>query len=275
MKQILSAVVCAALLGALRFVLQLCPRPVAKSPDDQSVTRQEQSAAEIAAIRAESEAFVAAFNKADAKAIAALWTEDGEYIDDTGRRFAGRDAIEKGYAEFFADNPNAKIQITIDSLRLLSHDAAMEDGRAVTDPPPVGAAGFSKYTATHVKVDGKWLMASVRDTWIETPAKASSAADLEWLVGTWVAEEHGVKIESVCRWVANDRFIERRYTTTLVDGTKTSGVQLIGWNPKGGHVQSWDFSPDGGHAVGIWSPQQGGWSAEMRGVTGDGTSPPR
>ncbi len=78
------------------------------------------------------------------------------------------------------------------------------------------------------------------------------------------------KVESVCSWIANKSFIERRYTTTLVDGTKMSGVQLIGWNPNGIHVQSWDFSPDGGHAVGIWFPQQDGWSAEMRGVTGDG-----
>ena len=85
------------------------------------------------------------------------------------------------------------------------------------------------------------------------------------------AETHGAKIESVCRWVANKSFVERRYTTTLVDGTKMSGVQLIGWNPNGGHVQSWDFSPDGGHAVGTWVPNDGGWSAQMRGVTGDGT----
>jgi hypothetical protein len=46
---------------------------------------------------------------------------------------------------------------------------------------------------------------------------------------------------------------------------------LIGWNPQGGHVQSWSFSPEGGHAVGIWTPQQDGWSAQMRGVAGDGT----
>ena len=156
--------------GELHFVLSAWPKTRLRSPRMTSpVPRQEQSAAEIAAIRAESEAFVAAFNKGDAKAVAALWTEDGEYIDDTGRRFAGREAIEKGYAEYFAGNPNTKIQITIDSLRLLSDDAAIEDGRAVTDPPADGAAGFSKYTSTHVKVDGKWLMASVRDTWVETP----------------------------------------------------------------------------------------------------------
>jgi len=113
-------------------------------------------------------------------------------------------------------------------------------------------------------------MASVRDTHIETPAPASSSTDLEWLIGTWVAEEHGVKVESVCSWVVDGRFLERKYTTTQLDGKQSSGVQLIGWNPLGGHVQSWSFSPDGGHAVGIWLPTENGWIAHTRGTTGDG-----
>ena len=44
------------------------------------MTRQKASEGDLAAIRAESRAFVAAFNKRDAKAIAALWTVDGEYV---------------------------------------------------------------------------------------------------------------------------------------------------------------------------------------------------
>ena len=241
-------------------------------PDANAAAEPQESSPEVAAIRAGSEAFVAAFNKQDAKAIAALWIEDGEYIEDSGRRFAGRAAIEKGYAELFAGNPAAQMKIAIDSLRLVGPNAAIEDGRAVVEPAPTGAVGVSSYTAVHVKVDGKWLMASVRDTWIETPASVRSASDLEWLIGTWSAEEHGVQTESVCRWAVDGRFIERRYTTTQVDGTKTSGVQLIGWNPQGGHVQSWDFSPDGGHAIGVWSPTEGGWQATVQGTTGGGIS---
>ena len=232
--------------------------------------QQDAAEAEIAAIRAQSEAFVSAFNKQDAKAVAALWTKDGEYIDDAGRSFVGRDAIEKGYAEFFAANPSAKIQVAIDSVRVLASGVAIEDGRAAPDPLPAAAAGFSQYTATHVKVDGKWLMASVRDALIDAPATVSSAADLEWLVGTWTAEEHGVKSVSVVNWVVDGRFLERRYTTTLLDGTTSSGVQIIGWNPLEGHVVSWNFNPDGGHAVGIWMPTEGGWAAQVRGTTGSG-----
>ena len=55
-------------------------------PDDTAAANQKAPASELAAIRSGSQAFVAAFNKRDAKAIAALWTKKGEYIDDTGRR---------------------------------------------------------------------------------------------------------------------------------------------------------------------------------------------
>jgi uncharacterized protein (TIGR02246 family) len=242
----------------------------APGPDTQSSAEPQESSPELAALRAASEAFVAAFNKGDAKAIAALWTEDGEYLDDRGRHFAGREAIEQGYAEFFADNPGAVIKLAIDSLRLVGPSTAIEDGRAGVTSGSDGAGGASRYTVVHAKDDGKWLMASVRDTAIETPAAVRCAADLDWLIGTWIAEEHGVQTESVCRWAVDGHFIERRYTTTQLDGTKTSGVQWIGWNAQGGHVQSWDFSPDGGHAVGVWSPTEGGWQAKVEGITGDG-----
>jgi hypothetical protein len=53
------------------------------------------------AIRASSAAFVTAFNLGDAQAVAALWAPEGEYVDEGGQRFTGRDAIQKEYAAFF------------------------------------------------------------------------------------------------------------------------------------------------------------------------------
>lgn len=237
------------------------------SPSD----RLPDSSADLAAIRAASQAFAGAFNKHDAKAVAAHWTDDGDFVDESGQTHTGRAAIEKGYAAYFADNPKAQIRIVIDNLRLLSDTAAVEDGRAMVEPPPAGAPAVGKYTAVHVKIGGKWLMSTVRETRLETPSAYRNVADLDWLIGEWIAEEHGAKTESVCRWVANKSFVERKYTVTHPDGATASGVQLIGWDPQGGHVQSWNFSSDGGHAVGVWSPMAGGWSAEVRGVTGDGT----
>jgi uncharacterized protein (TIGR02246 family) len=243
-----------------------------KAPRKSIVTaKTDDGGGERQAIRDSSREFMKAFNSRNAKAVAAHWTEDGDYIDEAGQVFAGRDAIEKEYAQFFKDNNGVKLQVVIDSLRLLSDAAAIEDGRVMLDPAPVGAPAISKYTAVHVKVDGKWLMSTVRDVRIETPSAYRNVADLEWLIGTWTAEEHGAKMVSVCRWVANKSFVQRTYTVTHHDHTTLSGIQLIGFNPQGGHVQSWNFSSDGGHAIGVWTPRDGGWQAEVHGTTGDGT----
>lgn len=227
--------------------------------------------ATLSEVRATCENFVSAFNKADAKAVAALWTEKGEYVDETGQIYTGREAIEKAYAKFFDEHKDAQIHVKIDSLRLVSDGVAIEEGRAEVEPTPAGAPGSTKYVAVHNKVGDKWLMASVRDTFVPKPSNYQSIADLEWLIGTWVAEEHGAKMESVCRWVADKSFVERRYTTTHHDGTKQSGVQIIGFNPLTKAVQSWNFTAGGGHAVGLWVPIDSGWRASMEGVAGDGT----
>jgi uncharacterized protein (TIGR02246 family) len=230
-----------------------------------------QQAADLAAIRAASREFAAAFNQGNAKALAALWTEDGDLLDESGSRLVGRKAIEAAYAGYFAQHPQGRMQIVIDDLRLLSEDAAIEDGRAIVDPPPAGAPGIGKYTAVHVKRDGKWLMSTVRESRLETPSNYRHVADWEWLIGTWTAEEHGAKTESVCRWIANKSFVERTYRVTHADGTLASGVQIIGLEPGSGRVQSWNFSSDGGYATGVWTPHEGGWTGQIRGFTGNGT----
>src|SRR5437660_6228819 len=65
---------------------------------------------EAVAIHKNAEAFVAAFNKNDAKAVAAFWTQDGDFVDQTGRHLRGRKAIEKAFRGFFAENKGAKVQ---------------------------------------------------------------------------------------------------------------------------------------------------------------------
>lgn len=246
-------------------------RPIELRRKEQSTGRSADGD-DLAAIRRESRAFIEAFNRADAKAVAMLWTADGDYIDEAGQKCQGRAAIEKEYDDFFSRNRGVKIQIVIDSIRLIGSDAAVEDGRAILDRVPAEAPTTSKYTVVHAKIDGKWQMATVRESPVEKPSAYSNIADLEWLIGTWTAEEHGSKSESVCRWGANKSFVERSYSTTQPDGSVSSGIQIIGWNPERGCVQSWNFAADGGHATGIWTPRERGWSADIHGTTGDGTS---
>lgn len=246
--------------------------PAAKAaPAPAAAAQSSPEDAQLAAIRAQADHFVEVFDKHDAKAVAECWTENGEYVDETGEVYAGRDAIQKGYERFFKENPQARIQIKIDSLRMLSDVAAIEDGRTIVDPPFAGAPAFGKYTAVHLKVNGNWLMATVRDSRVEMPSNYGGLNDLEWLIGTWRGEAHGAKSESNCSWVAGKSFVQRQFTATNPDGTTLSGIQIIGWNAQDGRIQSWTFSSDGGNAVGAWSPIENGWAAEMHGMTNDGT----
>src|SRR5689334_21510139 len=91
------------------------------------------------AIRASADDFTSAFNKGDAKAVAALWTPDGSETDEQGTTFKGRQAIEGEYANLFKARPDARIQIEVHSVDFPAPNVAVEDGVAtvsVSGAPP-------------------------------------------------------------------------------------------------------------------------------------------
>lgn len=227
-------------------------------------------AADDVAVRATSDAFVKAFDAGDAKAVASLWTPDGTLVDAGGETFSGRDAIEAAYAQFFQELPGAKINVTIDSVRMLGIDAAIEEGHASVSLPNGASNSSSRYTAVHVKQGGKWLMAAVHEAPAAPAAGGSQLADLDWLVGSWSAEERGATSQVTCQWLANQTFLERKYTVTGPDHTTTSGVQLIGLDPRTGGIVSWSFNSDGGRSMGTWLPHPNGWAIESVGLSADG-----
>ncbi len=235
-----------------------------------------QTAAEQA-IRASSADFVVAFNRADAAAVANLWVPDGEYIDEVGQRFVGRAAIEKEYADFFAANPDETIEIKIDSLRVISDTVAIEDGRSALSPLPAGAPAGCRYTAVHVKVDGKWLLASVRDTRIATPSAYNHLKDFEWMIGSWASIEQGTwdvgnVVTINIEWGANKSSIELTYKINAGGGdAAATGRQIIAWDPETRHVRSWAFASDGSRSIGIWTERDGGWTVASAGILPDGT----
>ena len=98
------------------------------------------------AIQEAGAAFVKAYNAGDAKAIAALFTEDAESTDEDGTRVTGRQAIGESFAETFAANPGGKIEIRPDSLRFLSPEVAKEEGRSTVSSR--GRGGARRRTAT-------------------------------------------------------------------------------------------------------------------------------
>lgn len=222
-------------------------------------------------IRATATAFAEAFNRADAKAVAALWTPEGDFIDEAGTVTRGQEALEKKYADFFAANPGAQMTIAIDSLRALGPDTVVEEGRATVTLAPSGPATSGRYTAIHVRRDSKWLMASVRDLPATPTTLRETRADLEFLVGKWTAEHEGTHVDIECHWIADKAFLEANYHIHKGDHTVSTSTQIIGADPVTGRIMAWMFDSNGGRAEGIWSAGPGGWAIELVGITADGT----
>lgn len=243
---------------------------LSQQPDAAPSTRA--SAAETA-IRAAAKSFVESIRKRDAAAVAAHWTPDGVYVNEDGQRFEGRQAIQAEYQALFENSPaELDMQLEIDSIRMITPQIAIEEGRAALVPQPPGENRLmSRYTAVHLNQNGQWLMTDVRDTLVELPPDMGQLEDLEWLVGTWVANSKEAQVQWKCRWIEDRHFLARSDTVREAGKVTSSGLEIIGVDPSTGWITSWSFPSTGGHAMGIWAPHANGWMVESSGVMKDGT----
>src|SRR5262245_45312140 len=100
---------CVAALASLMLCLGARQEAAQKTKDggggeDKPAPKRKTYPKEEEALVKQAEAFVAAFHKGDAKAVAAFWMPDGDYTDQTGKQMKGRAAIEKAFKAFFAEN---------------------------------------------------------------------------------------------------------------------------------------------------------------------------
>jgi uncharacterized protein (TIGR02246 family) len=206
---------------------------------------------EEAALRTRAEAFVAAFAQGDAKALAAFWTPDGDYMDQTGRHLKGREAIEHAYQQFFSKHQGVTLGITMTSIRVMTPDLAIEDGTTDVRPVDGGPPRRARYVVIHLKQDGQWCLASVRETVIghtrsnglivpgavddavfSPPAHDEHLRELEWLIGDWGdAGDTAAEAQVSFTWAAHQNFIVASLTTMRKDLPVGSASQWIGWDP--------------------------------------------
>jgi uncharacterized protein (TIGR02246 family) len=218
------------------------------------------------AIRKSSLEFVRAFQKADAKAIAAMWTEGAEYRDDSGDVIRGRAEIEKAYADYFKSKPKGKIEVDVGSIRFLSRDAAIEEGVLRLIPSGADLPSSTYYTALHVREDGRWKIAAVT----ETGAAEDKLEDLAWLIGAWTGKVKDREIQMSFEWNARKTQIENRFSVKEGGKVISTGTQKIALDPQTGRIRSWMHDEEGGHGQSLWHRDGNGWALQSLGVTSDG-----
>jgi uncharacterized protein (TIGR02246 family) len=220
------------------------------------------------AIRQAAREFVDAYDHGNAEAVAAHWTPDGEYIIGQNS-VKGRAAIAKLYAEFLRAHPGSKMDVKIESVRVIAPTVAIEQGTASVRNSANGPPSSSAYTAVHIKQGDRWFMANVRESEIPTSA-GEDLAELGWLVGAWAAEGDAAKIEMNYQWMANKRFLRGEIRVAANGGSNSGGTQIIGKDPQSGRIVSWFFNADGGHGYGEWSRADGRWMINTLGMSADG-----
>jgi len=218
------------------------------------------------------EAYVAAFNKGDAKAVAAFWTPDGDYVDQLGHTFAGREAIEKMFESYFASAKGAEIRVDSDSLRFLAPALAVEDGSTSVFLPDGTPPSRARYTNTFIFADGKWLLASVREAPFVAPDRSQELAGLAGLIGSWESNDKaGDKILLDVAPSPEGNFLVATRTVLRKDLPVSSGTEWIAWDPSTNAIRSWSFESDGGFGESSWKTDGTTWTVESHYTLRDGT----
>jgi uncharacterized protein (TIGR02246 family) len=216
-------------------------------------------------------AFIEAFNKGDARALAAFWAPDATYVNQVGREYKGREAIEQLYEKVFAARKGAKLAIHVTSAKQLTPDVALEDGITEVTPAEGGHATAARFSAVLVKKDGEWYVQSIRDAVFHPPSNHEHLEGLEWLIGEWAGEaEKGESAHASYDWAENQNFIVSSFATT-VDGTPVAGgTQWVGWDAVDKQVRSWSFYSRGGFGESVWTKDGERWVLKTTARTHDG-----
>ncbi len=227
---------------------------------------------EVAAVAAAAEVFLNAFNSGEASAVTEQFIPRGEFIDEEGNLYQGRENLQKLFTQYFAKFPQARLGLEIESIRVIGDNLAIEEGTRFLSTKENGKAQV-RYITVRSKLDGKWMIASIREFYddpLPTPGERLSV--LDWLVGDWVSEGEDAAVRISYRWSEDRNFLLGDYRFAREGKVAMKSSQRIGWDPTSGKVRSWLFESDGGFAEGIWTLVEDAWVIKSVATLADGTT---
>jgi uncharacterized protein (TIGR02246 family) len=227
----------------------------------------------VEAVKKAELATIEAFNKGDAEALAALFAEKGELVDENGNVYAGREQISGLFKAFFERFPKAELQMEVTGVRTVGDSLAIEEGVRLITVPESDVAAQVRYAAVRDKVGDSWPIASYSefaDDPPPTPAEMLSA--VSFLVGDWIDESPDGKTTISYRWEDDGNFLLGDYTLAVAGMPESRSHQRIGWDPLEGVIRSWTFDSDGGYSTGEWVATEAGWVIKSEATMPDGTT---
>jgi uncharacterized protein (TIGR02246 family) len=226
--------------------------------------------AEEKAIREAAEGLSAAFNKGDMDKVLSYWSSEGEYISEAGKSYQGKAQLRALLKKAIANTRGQKQSVTIQKIRFLRPDVAQEEG-SITLASPDGEQDKGRYVALWLKVDGKWLLGSVRDVpdALEEgkPLAYAHLRPLAWLIGDW-QEKNGDATLSV-RWAPGQAFLLMDWHVKR-GGEALHVHQRIGWDAANQRLRAWVHDSTGGFGDAVWEREGNKWVVVNEGQYPDG-----
>ena len=205
-----------------------------------------------------SAAYAAAFQKGDAAAVAALYTEDARFTSEDGNGLNGRAAIQDSSANVLKKPARPKLQITSEAAREVAPGVILDKGISSTTTAS-GETSSVRYAATIVRSGDKWLIADLQE--FPAPAAdpaAAALASLDWLIGEWKVNKDGVNASGKAEWTLDGNFITRTFTIQR-EGMPFVTVEVIGYDRENDRIRSWMFDNEGGFGEGTWRQEDNKW----------------
>jgi uncharacterized protein (TIGR02246 family) len=229
--------------------------------------------AEETVLRKTGAAFAKAFNKGDLEGLAGFWTEDAEFIRESGKTYNGREAIRSLLKAALVENKGNTQSIRATSIRFVKPDVVRVDGEVKVTTPD-GEVDTGRYTSLWVKQGGKWLISSMRDlpesTDDDRPTASVRLQQLAWLVGEWQDKAVKPQVTMSVRWGPGQTFLIQRFTVKQGNDKEIQTTQRIGWDPREEKIRTWLFDASGGFGGGYWTRKGNTWEEESEGVLPDG-----
>lgn len=250
-------------IGCLTFAA----RSALAQPADAAAPSPDEDAIQQAAVK-----FVEAYGKKDAAAIAALFGPEARLEQADGTLVEGREEIQAAFQAEFEANPKAALSVTMDSIRLVTPDVAVEEGSTQHFPDGELLTSRARYIVLHLKQDGAWRMAAVRSHEKEVLSNYEALRDLEWLVGDWIDEGADGVVETSCRWDENKSFLLQDFQLRREGEIAIKGTQRIGWDAQARQFRAWIFDSAGGFGDARWTNTGDEWVSKVSGTSADGLS---
>lgn len=261
-------------IGILHVSPALSPNSDAKSKQksqSSSAPAAAQSTDDEAQVRAQIANLTKALEIADARALATIWTEDGNYITDAGVEYKGRAALEKRFGDVFSSEGKQLVDFVTGSTRLLSPGVMLVEGVVRRKGSPTEADPETRYAMVFVKRGDSWLISTASEHPFAAAPASNPLQALAWMIGDWSAEKDGGFVHMKAEWAANNNFITCTYETKQsAKDAVVDSRQVIGWDPRTGQPVSWHFDSNGGFGHGDWLKKDNQWLVKATGVDRDG-----